>query len=241
MRVLLPQLLTAALVVAGAACQRSGEAAPGDAKASLVAWDTPLLDVAPGDRWIYQVDLFIPAGATSPASAEVEQRYERVRRYLGRIFPAKGLPEVDGFEIEVPGFPIEREFVDILPDAILLRGSMILHEETTLPMWLSQPVPFITAGLSAGDALPDVSVPEGGLTRRTQVESREDTSVPAGTFSCVRLLTTGTDGDISLRRTVWFSPGTGIVREKKTRHRSGKLIFSEDHQLVALDRTVGKP
>lgn len=229
------KVLMVILAMAGVACNRAPDANPGGKKSSLAEQDTPLLAATPGDRWTYRVDLLIPAGATSPGSAEVEQRYERVRRFLGKVSPAKGLPEVDGFEVEVRGFPTEREFVDILPDAILMRGSLILREETTLPLWLSQPVPFVTAGLSAGDELPDVSAPDGNLTRQTRVVAREEITVPAGDFSCIRLLTTGMDGQIELRRTVWFSPGTGIIREEKTRHRAGKLLFSETQQLSSLD------
>lgn len=231
MRLFLPHFLTAVFVVAGAACDRSQEEAAGAPNTSLVEEDTPLLAVTPGDEWVYQVDLEIPAGATSWGSAEVEQRYDRVRRCLGKVSAAKGLPAVDCFEVVVPGFPTEREFVEIRPDSILMRGSMILREETTLPMWLNQPVPFVTAGLAVGDELPAVSAPEGGLFRQTRVMAREEVTVPAGQFSCIRLLTTGRDGGIDLRQSVWFSPGTGIVREEKTRHRDGQLLFREIQQL----------
>jgi hypothetical protein len=235
MRFSYPHVLTVLWMLAGAACERPDEAAAVGLRASLSVRDTPLLSAAAGDRWIYQVDLRIPAGATSPGSAEIEQRYERVRRYLGKVSPAKGLPAVDCFEIAVPGFPIEREFVEIHPKAILMRGTLILREETTLPMWLSQPVPFVTAGLMVGDELPAVSAPDGNLFRRTRVVAREEITVPAGRFSTVRLLITGRDGDVELRRTVWFSPGNGIVREEKSRSRDGRLIFHEDQQLDSLD------
>ena len=34
------------------------------------------------------------------------------------------------------------------------------------------------------------------------------------------------------RAKIWFSPGTGIVREEKTRYRDGKVIFRETQQLA---------
>ena len=43
---------------------------------------------------------------------------------------------------------------------------------------------------------------------------------------------TGTDGGVELRRTIWFAPGIGIVREEKTRYRTGKLLFRETQQLA---------
>jgi hypothetical protein len=42
----------------------------------------------------------------------------------------------------------------------------------------------------------------------------------------------GTDGELELWRTLWFSPGIGIVREEKTRYRLGKVIFREVHELT---------
>ena len=47
---------------------------------------------------------------------------------------------------------------------------------------------------------------------------------------------TCTDGDLELRRTVWFAPGPGIVREEKSRYRLDKLIFRETQELVELKR-----
>ncbi|MES2474808.1 MAG: hypothetical protein V4640_03435 [Verrucomicrobiota bacterium] len=219
------------VVLAFTSCEKA--AAPA-ASPSLAQQDMPLLPVTPGDRWTYQVELFIPAGVTSPSAAEVEQSYERSRTYLGKMVPAKGLPEVDCFEIDVPGFPKEREFVEIHDDAILLRGSMTLREEATSPLWFSQPVPFLTAGLNAGDALPDVSAEAGGLSRKTQVEARETISVLAGTFPCIRLRTTGMDGNIELSETLWFSPGTGIICGEKVRKRGDMILFREHQKLTAV-------
>ena len=62
--------------------------------------------------------------------------------------------------------------------------------------------------------------------------------VPAGTFNCHRLLTTGNDGEIELRKTLWFSPGNGIIREEKTRYRREKLLFRETQELIELKRAT---
>jgi hypothetical protein len=195
--------------------------------------------VSKGDSWIYEVHLEIPENVTSPGAAEVDQNHQRTRTYLGKITPAAGLPEVDCFEIVVPHSPTEREFVEIRDDRILMRGSMIMRPETTRPMWLDHPVPFVVAGMKAGTESPEIQVPGGSLSRKTQVIGREDVSVPAGAFPCIRLLMSGTDGDLELRRTIWFSPGTGIVREEKTRYRLGKVIFRETQELAKLTKGNG--
>lgn len=196
--------------------------------------DMPVLPASPGDSWIYQVHLGIPAGVTSAGSAAVDTRFRRVRTYLGKRAAANGLPETDCFEVTVPGFPTEREFVEIHDDRILIRGSLVMRPETTKPMWLETPVPFVIAGMKTGDIIPPIKTPDESLTRRTEVLAREDVTVPAGSFHCIHLLTTGTDGDLILSRSVWFSPGHGIVREEKTRYRRDQVVFRETQELMQI-------
>lgn len=219
------------------ACDKPAESAPNSARTpDAAASDIPLLPVTQGDTWIYEVLLQIPANITSPGAAEVDNKHSRTRTYLGKISPAEGLPAVDCFEVVAPVSPTEREFVEIHPDRILMRGSMILRPETTRPLWFEHPVPFVVAGMKAGTVSPQIHAAGGSLSRQTQVVGRENVTVPAGTFPAIRLLMTGMDGDLELRRTLWFSPGTGIVREEKTRYRLGKLIFRENQQLAKVHR-----
>lgn len=201
--------------------------------------DIPILPVNPGDAWIYQVKLLIPADVTSPGAAEVNTNHERVRTYLGRKAAAPGLPATDCFEVTVPGTPSEREFVEIHDDRILMHGSLVMRQETTKPMWLAEPIPFVIAGMKPGTAMPGFSTTDGGLRRRTEIIAREPVTVPAGTFEAIRLLTTGRDGELELRRTIWFTPRTGIVREEKIRYRGDTLIFRETQELTAIRRKLG--
>ncbi len=200
--------------------------------------DVPLLPVTAGDVWQYQVHLEIPEGVSSPGAASVDQTFERVRTYLGKITPANGLPAVDCFEVRVPGSPDEREFVEIREDVILMRGSMVMRPSTTQPLWYDHPIPLVTAGMKPGTESPDVSAPGGSMSRKTQVVAREIVKVPAGEFSSIRLLMTGADGELELRRLIWFAPGVGIVQEEKTRYRKGKVIYRESQQL---EKTSIKP
>lgn len=65
--------------------------------------------------------------------------------------------------------------------------------------------------------IPEVKTEDEGITRRTEVLASEGITTPAGTFPCIRILATGFDGDLALRRIVWFAPGHGIIREEGTR------------------------
>ena len=219
------------LALAGCGEKENTARVPPSTDETLRRSDMPLLPASPGDRWIYQTKLLIPAGVTSPGAAEVNTSHERIRTYVGKRPAAEGLPAVDCFEVTVPGAPVEQEFVEIHDDRILMRGSLILRPETTKPMWLADPVPFVTAGMKAGTAMPGFQTGDGALRRRTEVIAREAVTVAAGTFNCIRLLTTGRDGDIELRRTVWFAPQKGIIREEKIRYRGDQLIFREIQEL----------
>jgi hypothetical protein len=199
--------------------------------------DMPILPVSRGDTWVYEVDLEIPEDVTSAGAAEVRTKYRRTRKYLGKIAAADGLPETDCFEVTVTGSPDEREFVEIRDDRILTRGSLLMRPETTKPLWLDPPVPFVIAGMQGGDSLPGLRTADGSLSRKTEVIAREQITVPAGNFSCIRLLTTGSDGDLELKRTIWFAPGKGIIREEKKRTRGGRTVFHETHELVGITKT----
>ncbi len=223
------------------ACDSSKKAATLPPQAAAIQKDIPLMPVKKGDTWVYTVHLEIPADVTSPGAAAVDEKHSRTRTYLGKLSAAEGLPEVDCLEVVVPGSPVEREFVEIHEDRILMRGSMILRPETTRPMWLDHAVPFVFAGMKPGTESPEIQTAGGALSRKTQVVGREDVTVPAGTFPSIRLLMTGMDGELELRRTIWFAPGTGIVREEKARYRKGQLIFRETQALEKTSIKGRKP
>lgn len=236
MKPILTLLLAALFLPACDSKKDQAAPAPSEADATLIQQDTPILPVNIGDTWIYEVHLEIPADVTSAGASAVDTKHQRTRTYLGKVSAADGLPETDCFEINVPGSAKEREFVDIQEDRILMHGSLILRQETTQPMWLATPIPFIIAGAKPGTSLPELKTTDGSLSRKTEIIAREDITVPAGTFHCIRMLTTGSDGDIELRRTIWFAPGKGIIREEKTRYRHEQLIYRETHQLRELKK-----
>jgi len=115
-----------------------------------------------------------------------------------------------------------------------------MRPETTHPMWLDHAVPFVFAGMKPGTGSPEIKAVAGGLSRKTQVVAREPVTVPAGTYPSIRLLMTGMDGELELRRTIWFTPRIGIVREEKIRYRLGKLIFRQTQELIQTSLALKK-
>lgn len=197
------------------------------------AKDVPLLPVSVGDQWTYEVRTEVPAREGKPA---IDTTFQRVRSYIGKIVPYGEQPPVDCFEVKSPDTPIEREFVEISPEKILIRGQAKITEPAEKPVWFDPAVLFVFAGMKPGTAGKELKSPNGTMSRKTEIVAREEITVSAGKFLCIRLLITGHDGPIELHRKIWFSPGNGIIREEKARYADGKMLYRETQELSALKR-----
>lgn len=203
----------------------------------LADQDTPILPLRKGDSWIYQVRVEIPPGITSEGSAAVDLENEMERVYLGKMKIGDRSPEVDVFEVTKASEPVQRELVEIYDNRIMMRGSLIPSAGDDQVQWFESPVIFVYAGMRPGQETANLSIQEGARQRGIQVVARESVTVPAGEFPAIRLLMTGNDGVFMLRKTIWFSPKIGIVKEEKVRYAEEKLLFRETTEL--LKTTVG--
>lgn len=230
------QVIPLSLLVAVLASCDSKSPAPAEARHFAAAADTPLLRIAEGDFWKYDVRVEIPAGVTGREAAAVDVTHQRVRTYLGRVPFIEGEPDAECFEVKTPGSPPSREFVEIWDDRIELLGEMLMKDPDSRPIVFPKPVVFIRAGLRAGDniELPALTFEGSGMVapRSCRVIGREEVEVPAGKFQAIRLLMGAIDGKIETRRLLWFSPGVGIVREERVRYADGRIIVRETHALA---------
>lgn len=200
--------------------------------------DMPLLEVTKGDLWTYGVRLHIPAGVNPQNPEEVNREYKLTRRYIGSVQASPDLKEAQCFEVHAPDTPVTKELVEIRKDAILLLGSITESEKPQL-MWYAKPIPFIVAGMKPGTAFPELATENKALVRKLDVIAREDITVPAGKFNCIRLLTTGRDGAIEMRKTLWYAPQHGIIREETSRYMEDKLLYREEQELVSFVKGTG--
>jgi hypothetical protein len=193
--------------------------------------DIPLLRVRKGDTWAYAVQLNIPAGVNLENPEEVNREFEMTRTYIGTHQPSPDVKEAQCFVVTIPGSPTMKEYVEIRDEVILLLGSVVEAEPPRL-LWFAKPVPFIVAGMKPGTAFPEFKTENEAIVRNTDVIAREDVVVPAGTFSCIRLLTTGHDSGVEIRKTLWYAPQHGIIREEISRYVGEKLLYRETQELV---------
>jgi hypothetical protein len=228
---LLPALATSA-------CKKAEEQNPAPTAENanpLEASDTPVLEIKPGAEWTYQVKVEAPQDLVDgkPVSAV----FERKRRYLGKIDPGNGREKTDCFEVWANGTKRQREYVKISAAEVSLSGQSQVDKngEETRPIWFQEPILFFRAGLVAGDTLPSVVFDKNKeLWRSTRVIGREKISVPAGDFEAVRLQMIGRDENVALRRTYWFCPGTGIIKEEKIREIDEKPVLVETEELSSM-------
>jgi len=194
--------------------------------------DTPILPIKKGDYWKYKVRVEIPAGITSEGSSAVEIETEKTRTFLGKVEVSENHPPTDAFDVVVPGQPVGRELVEIKEDRILMRGSSQPETLGSKPIWMEPAIAFVVAGMRPGQQITPFSIQEGASKRSMKVIAREAVVVPAGSYPAIRLLMTGNDGQFEVRRTTWFAPRIGIVKEEKTRYAGDKLIFRETTELI---------
>jgi len=209
--------------------------APQPVVVMATAQDMPILHPRIGDWWKYSLRSEIPAGVTGPGAAAVDVMTERKRKYIGAVRPGAGLPESACFEVMAEGRPTLREFVEISDDKISLRGEMEKDRPDRKPLWFDPPILFVRAGLSGGEELPAMRItdPRSGavVLRNLRVIGREVVTVPMGNFEALRLVMTGSDGKLEMRRTIWFAPHIGIVKEECARYADRRLVLRETQLL----------
>ncbi|MFD2257761.1 hypothetical protein ACFSSA_13855 [Luteolibacter algae] len=208
-----------------------GLAAKSPVAQELKREDMPLLPLKKGDYWKYNISVEVPAGITSEGASAVELDQEKIRTYVGKVKVAENLPETDAFDVKMEGEPVQRELVEIGDDRVMMRGNTFPEMLDAKPMWLDPAIPFVIAGVRPGQEMTKLSAQDGARKRGIKVVAREKITVPAGEYKSIRLLMTGNDGKFELRRTIWFAPGIGIVKEEKTRYVGEKLIFRETTEL----------
>lgn len=230
------------LAVCLASCEKKSDA-PAPPRVQVADYsesDVPILPVKAGDLWKYRVTVEIPEGITSEGAASIETETERVRTYLGKMEVIKGSAPLDAFEVTTPGSPTLTELVDITDKSLMMRGSLLSDSQDAKPVMLEKPVAFVIAGMRPGQQSSNIGVAGGQVSRNLRVVAREKVATPAGEFDSIRLLMTGQDGPVSVRRTTWFVPHVGIVKEEKARYADEKLLMRETSELTETNVAIAK-
>jgi hypothetical protein len=103
---------------------------------------------------------------------------------------------------------------------------------------LDPAVMLVRAGVMPGESLPPLQIkdPRTGIEviRTIQVVGRETVTAAGRDFATIRILMTGKEGkdsNLEMRKTIWFVPRYGIVREEKARYINDTLMLKETMEL----------
>lgn len=216
---------------------------PVEERKKEISEDVPVMGAMnPGHRWVYRITLENPEDTRT--GSPLKASFERSRTYVGKVDPGNGESATDCFEVNAKDAMTLREFVTISDEAVHVKGQANVDKDGKQInlVWLQSPIPFFRAGLTAGDSMPlAVFNKQEDLWRVTRVIGREKVTVPAGDFQAVRLQMFGKDGEISLRKTYWFAPKVGLVKEEKVREVGGKPVFSEVEELIRIEPAQEQP
>lgn len=211
------------------------------AAASYQSVEIPILTLNRGDFWLYDVKLQIAESKDDDVVLVDKEKFTRKRIYLGKVKPPGDYPETDCFEIEASGIAVEREYVEVLEDRILMRGAEVVGTKT-IPYWLEPGCILVKAGVLPGESLPPITIKDPNsdfeVSRGLQIIGRETLTLAGREFSTIRILMTGEDGKgggLQMRRTIWFAPKYGIVKEEKNRYVNDRLMLKELVELKSFE------
>lgn len=229
-------ILGALLLVLPCCNPNGGDGDGGGAGGGTNAGDSgsPILPAVVGQRWVYQVS----AEVLHSDGRKEKRSIERVRTFIGKVEVDRSGKKFDCFEITDGGAPVSRELAQIEPGRVLTCGSLSLANPNEKPILLKHPVPFVRRGLKGGEDLPEIRFTRAGqpdVYRKIRVVGPETVDVRAGRFETLKLRFTGKDGELGIRRLVWFAEGFGIVKEEKERFTSAGVLAREVHELTAIE------
>jgi hypothetical protein len=203
----------------------------------LRAQDTPLLRAEAGDQWTYTIQSFVPAKAYPEELEERKSAHNITLTFMGTQRAAPELPETLCWKTSSSHFPDVLEFIEDRGDLILVRGTLLKSEKPKLH-WFAQPIPLVGAGMKPGMVLMESKSKDGKRSHKIEVIARETIRVPAGSFRCIRFLSTINDNGIESRRTMWYAPQNWIVREETIQYIGSKLMSRELRELTSLTRVT---
>lgn len=233
-------LLLAVLVLAS--CEKESKKSQiqvplSEADRKMREQDMPLLQASPGDQWVYTISSFVPAAAYPEAPEERKSSSQVTLTFMGKRKASPELPETSCFRTSSAHFPDVLEFIDARDEVILMCGSLLQSEKPSLS-WYPRPFPLVSAGMKAGMVVMESKSPDGKQSRKIEVIARENITVPAGRFRCIRFLTTSNDNGIETRKTMWYAPQHWIVREETIQYIGSKLMSRELRELTTLTRVA---
>ena len=201
-----------------------------------------------GDVWVYEVTVEAPREAGLPQGEGIELRegiegkeafYVQTREFLGKVAAGAEDVKYDAIATKRGGVVEKIDFMEITPTAIYARGSKKEGKDPGAYLILKSPLLLISTLSSPGDEWKvDSDAAEGEdkaegprFKRDFRFFGKDKVQVPAGEYEALLVRIAGQNGETEIRRSLWFQPGLGLVKEETGYYTAEKLLVRQTIEL----------
>ena len=212
------------------------------------AKDKPLWQPGVGDTWIYQITVTVQEGTQLPNNVpgqKIEKfdgktRATYLQKMVYRGLQPLGEPEGDldiptahAFTLSNADTLIETQFNAITKTSIEALGVQSAGKKLRP---LSKPIPLFRADWKGGESFPFMMeyVMDGKkvrLVRKFKVIGWETLETTAGKFKALHVQVTGLNGKMEIKRSYWFAPETGFIKEVKKYYVGERTVLTQTRVL----------
>lgn len=204
-----------------------------------------------GDSWTYRVVVEVQEGSELPEGVDgqkvekldgkVRATYTQTNVYQGLKLMKEDLPKAHAFYVSAGKQLMEIEYMNITKNTLEAAGSKKEGKEPKDVIPLSKSIPLIHSGWKGGEAFPfmmDVVVGKQKvrMVRKFKVLGWETLETKAGKFKALHVQVTGLNGPMEIKRSYWFTPQTGFIKEVKKYYLGDKTVFTQTRVLEKLGK-----
>ena len=216
------------------------------------AEDKPVWKPAVGDAWTYQISVTVQEGTKLPNDVpgqkvekfdgKVRATYQQQMVYrglqpLGEAEGEEEVPTAHAFTVSNADTLIETQFNAISDTSIEALGVQPAGKKLRP---LSKAIPLFQSDWKGGEAFPFIMeyvVDENKirLVRKFKVIGWETLETAAGKFKALHVQVTGLNGKMEIKRSYWFAPGTGFIKEVKKYYVGESTILTQTRVLEKVE------
>lgn len=200
-----------------------------------------------GDTWTYKITLEVAKDTTIPSDIEgqvIEELEGKIRTTYLQTAVYHGLLPIseDGPKAHAFYFSNGKQLEEI--QYMLIEGNMVKamasKQEGKKPrklISLSIPIPLVDVSWKGGESFPVmmdqvVEDKQIRMSRMFRAIGWEQVETDAGDFKALHVQVTGMNGGLELKRSYWFVPGVGFIKEDKKYYLADKMILRQVRELT---------
>jgi len=211
----------------------------------------PIWNPVVGDSWTYQVVVEVREGTELPTGVDGQKieklegktraTYLQTHVYHGLKPMKKDGPEAHAFYVSNGEQLVEIEYMNITDAAVEAAGSKQEGKKPSELKPLSKAIPLVKSEWKGGEGFPfkiDLVVGKQKvlIVRKYKVLGWETLETTAGKFKAMHVQVTGMNGPMEMKRSYWFTPGTGFIKEVKKYYLGDEIVFAQTRVLGEMSK-----